>query len=321
MAWSLALCYALLHAPRPGSAQEPSGATGAEEWNDALVARVNGQPILLSHLKESAMELGVPLSGLMARGMKSEAFRRAITARVDEELLVQEAILEKIEMDEVELARRVEEQIQGLKARSGGDEGFVASLKTSQLTLDSLRRMLTRREKRRDQGVRVVARRIEIGSPELERFKRDQTAANEKYEEVLLAQILIRRPAGEASTDEAQEKLRLALLLSEELGHNPENFAQVAREKSEEPNGRTRGGLLGWIDPNRLKLPLRDRIQTMRPGEVSEPIITEEGFHVVRLLDRHTPRDLLFGQRFVEVRRELLESLRAKASIEIYPLN
>ena len=78
---------------------------------------------------------------------------------------------------------------------------------------------------------------------------------------------------------------------------------------------------LGWIDPNRLKPPLRDRIRTMRTGEVSEPILTEEGFHVVRLLDRHTPRDLLFGQRFVKERRKLLESLRAKASIEVYPLN
>ena len=57
----------------------------------------------------------------------------------------------------------------------------------------------------------------------------------------------------------------------------------------------------------------------MRPGEVSSPVLTPAGYHILMVLGRRTPRDYLFAQKFELERTRLLETLRERATIEIYP--
>lgn len=59
-------------------------------------------------------------------------------------------------------------------------------------------------------------------------------------------------------------------------------FADVARTASDDPSA-ARGGELGCVSKGRLSKPVEDRLFEMKPGEVSDPIETEDGFHVVKL--------------------------------------
>jgi peptidyl-prolyl cis-trans isomerase D len=59
-------------------------------------------------------------------------------------------------------------------------------------------------------------------------------------------------------------------------------FADVARTASDDPSA-ARGGELGCVSKGRLGKPVEDRLFEMKPGEVSDPIETEDGFHVVKL--------------------------------------
>jgi peptidyl-prolyl cis-trans isomerase C len=61
-------------------------------------------------------------------------------------------------------------------------------------------------------------------------------------------------------------------------------FADVAREVSTDGSAR-QGGDLGWFGPGTMIPEFEDTVRNLEPGQVSEPLQTRFGWHVVRLLD------------------------------------
>ena len=120
-------------AARPATGQTPV---------DAIVARVNGEAILLSQVKEAALDENVPLAAISARGIYGEEFRRALTRLVDETLLVQKAEQEGIKPDEMEIAKSIDRQIQALREQLGSEAELDAFLDQRHLNLNTLRRIM-----------------------------------------------------------------------------------------------------------------------------------------------------------------------------------
>lgn len=65
-----------------------------------------------------------------------------------------------------------------------------------------------------------------------------------------------------------------------------EDFSVLAEEFTEDPSGKASGGDLGWFGWGRMVGPFQDAAFALRKGEVSAPIETEFGFHIIRLDDR-----------------------------------
>jgi peptidyl-prolyl cis-trans isomerase D len=65
-------------------------------------------------------------------------------------------------------------------------------------------------------------------------------------------------------------------------------FAEVARSASDDASA-ARGGELGCVSKGRLSKPVEDRLFEMKPGDVSDAIETEDGFHIVKL--EHVAKD------------------------------
>jgi peptidyl-prolyl cis-trans isomerase SurA len=248
----------------------------------------------------------------------NESFRRALTQYVDETLLVQKALRDEVEIGPGELAGEVDRLLQSLQRRMGGREAFNQWLESNHLTLEALRGVITERERRRELAVRLVAAGITIDADALETFKGRRQQSGESMEEVNLAQILIHCPEEAQSTAEGQELYKQALIAARRAGQNPDQFRQLVAGYSDDPVGRVRGGMLGWLDPNALRDPLREQVARMKSGDVSSPVASSEGFHVLMLLDRRTTRDLAFADRFRKRRRELLIELRRNARIQLY---
>ena len=85
-------------------------------------------------------------------------------------------------------------------------------------------------------------------------------------------------------------------------------FAALAREHSTGPSG-SNGGDLGWFGPGVMVESFFDAVSTLDTGEVSEPVQTQFGWHVIKLNDtrlKETPT-------LDEVRGEIEESLRQSA--------
>ncbi|MCJ7447854.1 MAG: peptidylprolyl isomerase [Bacteroidales bacterium] len=65
-----------------------------------------------------------------------------------------------------------------------------------------------------------------------------------------------------------------------------ESFEQVARAASDDPSVRINGGNLGYFTVFQMIMPFEDAAYHLRKGEISTPVRTSYGYHIIRLADK-----------------------------------
>jgi peptidyl-prolyl cis-trans isomerase C len=101
-----------------------------------------------------------------------------------------------------------------------------------------------------------------------------------------------------------------------------EDFAKVATELSKDPAGD--GGDLGWFTKDRMVPEFADAAFKLQPGQISDPVKSQFGWHIIKLEDRRMRTFPPFAElkdqaaRFVEqkAQSDLITSLHATAKIE-----
>lgn len=86
------------------------------------------------------------------------------------------------------------------------------------------------------------------------------------------------------------------------------DFATLAKERSTGPSGPN-GGDLGWFATGRMVPEFEEAVLSLKSGEVSAPVETQFGWHVILLHDRRKTE----APEFEEVRGQLSEELRQTA--------
>lgn len=112
------------------------------------------------------------------------------------------------------------------------------------------------------------------------------------------------------AVSEADAKRRL-LQLRERLV-NGGDFAQLAKVHSEDGSA-SRGGDLGWVNPGDLVPEFEQAMNALKPGEISEPVKTPFGWHLIQVLERRT-EDMSKERRRLMARQEI----RARKADEQY---
>ena len=90
-------------------------------------------------------------------------------------------------------------------------------------------------------------------------------------------------------------------------GNPPEDFAKLAREFSEDPKTKAKGGDLGWVnkgDKRDTDDPL-NRVFTMQKDETSQPVKKGDKYYILKVTDRQIPT-------FADARDELLKAARSR---------
>lgn len=86
-----------------------------------------------------------------------------------------------------------------------------------------------------------------------------------------------------------------------------EDFSTLAKTESDDKESATQGGDLGkWMKKIDLVAPFADAMSKLEPGQLSEVIETQFGFHIIKLLERQPAR----VQPFEEARQALEERLK-----------
>ena len=107
-----------------------------------------------------------------------------------------------------------------------------------------------------------------------------------------------------------------------------EDFATIAREESDDHASATNGGDLGWSAPDSYAGTFEDALKTLQPGELSSPVHTEFGWHLIELLETREHDDTDEQRRniaYQELRKQKAEvetdhwerQLRDEAYVEI----
>ncbi len=105
-----------------------------------------------------------------------------------------------------------------------------------------------------------------------------------------------------------------------------QDFGQLARLHSVDPSA-TRGGDLGWLYPGDTVPEFERAMDRLKPGEVSEPVQTPFGWHLIQVLERRTEespvernrlaaRQALRDRKADEAYQEWLRQLRDRTYVE-----
>lgn len=107
-----------------------------------------------------------------------------------------------------------------------------------------------------------------------------------------------------------------------------EEFADLAREYSSDPSTANLGGLLDWFPAGSYGPHVQDAVESLEPGELSEPFRSPNGWHLVKLLDvrevdrteeirRSEAREMLAQQKSQEEVDRFMRQLRNESFVEI----
>lgn len=103
------------------------------------------------------------------------------------------------------------------------------------------------------------------------------------------------------------------------------DFAKLAKEKSLDPGSKEKGGDLGWFSPAGMVKPFSDAITSMKKGDVSAPVQTQFGWHLIKLNDSRAAQVPSYDkvkdslERSLQQRKleKLMLGLKEKSKIEV----
>lgn len=126
-------------------------------------------------------------------------------------------------------------------------------------------------------------------------LKQMYDADKTQFEQVKARHILIRAagsqmplaPGAKELTD-AEAKAK-AVAIRDRIVNKKEDFATVAKVESDEPNAKTSGGDLGFFSRGMMTPAFEQAAFGLKDGDVSEPVKTEFGWHIIQAQEHKTP--------------------------------
>jgi peptidyl-prolyl cis-trans isomerase D len=112
------------------------------------------------------------------------------------------------------------------------------------------------------------------------------------------ARHILFKAEGDTQMQEATAK---AQLLRERLTKGLD-FGKAAEEQSEDPSAKGNGGDLGWFNSSKMVKPFSDAAATLKVGEISQPVRTKFGVHLIKLEGRRE-------KKFEDVKAELAQEI------------
>jgi peptidyl-prolyl cis-trans isomerase C len=103
-----------------------------------------------------------------------------------------------------------------------------------------------------------------------------------------------------------------------------EDFAKVAGEVSKDPGSKTDGGDLGFFTKDRMVEPFAEAAFKLEPGQISDPVKSQFGWHVIRVEEKRAKPAPTFEETKDQVesylgrkaQQDLIVGLRKDAKIE-----
>lgn len=216
--------------------------------------------------------------------------------------------------------RHVEAEIEKMRDMFQGDEErFEAALQTQHLTLDELAQYI-RDRLLLDAMKAVVTRGAELGEDEVKAYYNDHKSDYTEGEVRRARHILISPFATAAGGKEVilpteadwetaraeAERVRSEIL-------NGADFETAASKYSDDESTAEDGGRLGEVARGQLVPEFEKAVFSLKKGDVSQPVRTQYGYHVIEVTDITPGKQLAYDEVKEGIRTSLLADLRVRA--------
>jgi len=291
---------------------------------DRIACVVDDDIILLSEVEERVRILRTR----SPEASRLELSREAVDALVAEKLLEKQLVALGIEIRPSELKMAIDDVVRqnGLPS----EDALRSALERQGLSWEEYQETLRKQLAQMKLINLRVRSQVKVDEEEVRRRYAEIVAAERGEEELRASHLLVHAPAD--SSPKALEKARkvaLALLERARAGESLESLASAPLEGN--PPQRTAGDL-GWFRRGEMVRELEDAAFALSPGDLSEPVRTRFGFHIVLVQERREVpppsfetvaarlRDTLYQEELERQTRRYVESLKKEAVIE-YPMS
>jgi len=298
-----------------------STSLAAEQVVDKIVAQVNGEMVTLFELNERVKGYVTQVEK-KAYNPSDPAFKalqdRILRTMIEDILLKQEAVRLKVNVTDTEVESRIRE----MREKAGlSEETFVQQLRLEGLTRKQLAESLKKDILKKQILGYMVQRKVVVTEEEVKSFfdANKTTLRVESGQRIGLIMV--------AKLDEAKA-------LRQRIASGQITFAEAARKFSLGP-GSDQGGDLGKVEVKDLAPELRQALQNVQPGGVSEPVLLD-GKPVLLTIGSETAkpaaqaagapdfeavkesiRDQIYREKLEKQFTEYMDKLRAKSVIKV----
>ena len=285
--------------------------TSSEAVVDRIVAVVNQEIIILSEVEKAAdlFQGEIKAEDRWERQEQVQrVFRKALDILIEEKLLDQEVKKAGIKVT----AKEIEGAIDDIKGRNAiTQEDLEKVLAKDGVSIEAFRKQIEARLQRMKFLQWAMKVESKTGEKELRDFYQkniDQYRTDESYRP---GHILFAVPK-EASLQKTLEIRKKCQMVLEKITRG-EDFGEMALLYSEDISAKDRGDL-GFFKKGELIPEFEKEALRLRVGEMSGPIRTNLGYHIIKLLDRKGETPLPFE----EVREKVKADYQAKESEKSY---
>jgi len=262
-----------------GQAQAQETAGG--QVVDKIVAKVDNNIVLESEVQKNYME---------AIAQAQQGMEAPTRCTIFESLLINKLMVAKAEIDSVvvtdaEVLVQANNRFSMVMQQFGGDEAMLAEMygKTAeqlkaeledvireQLIVEKMRKTIT-------DGMTVSPAEVRsfyysIAKDSLPLFTSEATVGQ-----------IVKKP--ETNPGVREQILAQLLQFKQDIGTGKSTFAELAKQHSEDPGSAAQGGDLGFFRRGELAPEYEATSLGLRPGEISDPVETQFGFHMIQLLE------------------------------------
>ncbi|MTD41055.1 peptidylprolyl isomerase SurA [Erwinia sp. CPCC 100877] len=139
------------------------------------------------------------------------------------------------------------------------------------------------------------------------------------------ARHILLKPSPVMNDQQARQKLEQ---IASDIRSGKTTFSRAAKEFSEDPGSANQGGDLGWAMPDIYDPAFRDALMRLQRGQLSAPVHSSFGWHLIELLDSRkvdktdaAQKDrayrMLFNRKFAEEAQTWMQEQRASAYVKI----
>jgi peptidyl-prolyl cis-trans isomerase C len=291
-----------------------------------VIAEIDGNPIgkagyvlALKGFQKNVMKYGSKIDKQALQKVKKDI----IESIISRETFLHQANKENIKVDDAVIA----EKLAQVKAGFPDQEVFRNALKEQGLTEESLREEIVKAVIIQSLVEKNILNKIKISDDTLRNYYDLNQLEFEKEEMVRASHILAKADA--KSSPEEKKKARRRIEETKRKLNEGADFAKLASTESDDEAAAANAGDLGVFSRGRMVKEFATAAFSMEPGEISDIIETQFGYHLIKVFERIPAQVVPFEQAKESIKakltqkqsgekiREYIEKLRKEFNVKV----
>ncbi|HJV84890.1 MAG TPA: SurA N-terminal domain-containing protein [Noviherbaspirillum sp.] len=162
----------------------------------------------------------------------------------------------------------------------------------------------------------VVASQISVSDADIQSYYEQNAKRYSEEEQRRASHILIKVDKNASAAEKAAAKEKAEKILAQ-VRKNPNDFAKLAKEYSQDPGSAERGGDLDFFSRGMMVKPFEDVAFKLKPGEISDLVQTDFGYHIIQLTAIKPAKAKSFDEVKAQIAADIKKQLAAKKFAEM----